>query len=143
MLRDQHQRSKHDEVLCACTGICKLSIFNSVCNDAELQTAQFTNVEDINLIQWHNRAGSTLTLTAESGTPPGINCSLVGKADSGVLCQGVTQCRLETSVKTQVTDAALVKAGGVHFAMTVSEWSINFQNLPAGLRVREAGQTLR
>lgn len=90
----------------------------------------------------HNRAGSTLTLTAESRTPPVINCSPVGKADSCILCQGVTQPRLETSMKTQVTDAALVKTGGVHFAMTVSEWSINSQNLPAGLRVSEAGQKL-
>lgn len=113
-----------------------------MCNDAELQTA-VTIVEDINLIHLHNRAVSTLTLTAESRTPPGINCGLVGKADSSILCQRVTQCRLETSMKTQVTDAALVKAGGVHFAMTVSEWSINFQNLPANLWVREAGQTLR
>lgn len=91
----------------------------------------------------HNRARGTLILTAESRTPPGINCSLVGKADSSILCQGVTQCRLETSMKTQVTDAALVKTGGVHFAMTVSKWSINFQNFPASLRVREAGQMLR
>ena len=33
-------------------------------------------------------------------------------------------------MKTQVTDATLVKAGGVHFAMTVSKWSVDFQNLP-------------
>lgn len=91
----------------------------------------------------HIRAASTLTLTAESRTPPGINYSLVGKADCSILCQRVTQRRLETSMKTQVTDAALVKAGGVHFAMTVSEWSIYFQNLPTRLWVREAGQTLR
>lgn len=72
-----------------------------------------------------------------------MNCSLMGKADSSIICQGVTQHRLKTSMKTQVTDAALVKAGGVHFAMTVSEWSINFQNLPTSLWVRESGQTLR
>lgn len=101
-----------------------------------------TIVKDINIIPLHSRAGSTLTLTAESRTPPGIECSPVGKADSCILCQRVTRCRLETSMKTQVTDATLVKAGGVHFAMTVSEWSINFQDLPAGLWVGKAGQTL-
>ena len=86
-----------------------------------------TTVEDINSIHCHNRAGSKLILTAESKAPPGVNCSLVGKTESHILCQGVTQCRLETSMKTQVTDAVLVKAGGVHFGMTVSEWSINLQ----------------
>lgn len=46
-------------------------------------------------------------------------------------------------MKTQVTDAVLVKAGGVHFAMTVFEWSINFQSFPASLWVRGVDQTLR
>lgn len=59
-----------------------------MCNDAELQTAQLQIVEDINSIQLHSRAGSTLTLTAESETPPGINCSLMGKADRRIICQG-------------------------------------------------------
>lgn len=99
-------------------------------------------MEDINLIHLNNRAGSTLMLTVEFRTHPVINRGPVGKADSCILCQGVTQQRLETSMKTQVTDAVLVKAGGVNFAMTVSEWSINFQNLTAGLWVSEAGQTI-
>lgn len=145
MLCDQYEyeEPEHDE-MCTCTGHLQNSPYFIWCvMMLNFKQHKVTTVGDINLIHWHNRAGSKLTLTAESRTPPGVNCSLVGKTDSTIVCQGVTQCRLETSMKTQVTDTALVKAGGVHFGMAVSEWSINLQHFPTSLRVSEVGQTLR
>lgn len=44
-----------------------------------------------------------------------------------ILCQRGTQYRLETSMETQVTDAMFVEAGGVHFSMTLCQWSIDFK----------------
>ncbi|KAM7382743.1 hypothetical protein PAMP_002460 [Pampus punctatissimus] len=78
-----------------------------------------------------HRAESTSTFTEKSRAPPGINCHLVGK--------GRHRCTLPGSDTVQVgylhevIDAVLVKGVGVRFSMTVSKWTINFQNLSTSL----------
>lgn len=75
--------------------------------------------------------------------PLSRNCSSMGKANPGILCQWTPQCSLEAHMKTQVTDTWLVKTGGVHHTVTESEWSINLRNFPTKRWVGKSGQMLR
>lgn len=84
----------------------------------------------INCRAWPHKSCEHMNIYQRTQDSPGINCSLMGKADWGTLCQWMVQCSLEPLMKTQITDTLLVKTGGVHNTVAEPEWSINLQNFP-------------
>lgn len=99
------------------------------------------SIRIVEVINWSQK--SCTHMNANYRIPLSRNCSRMGKADPGLLCQWTPQCSLEALVKTQVTHTWLVKTGGVHHTVTESEWSINLQNFPTRRWAGKSGQMLR